>query len=771
MHDSRKTLLNVLIDNLVNIFNITLVVLLIILILNQSYLFIIPLALSLIASIFSLCLDIKKYLLVSGINQRLNIVIDGVEKERSFSRLKVGDHVALYPNEKINFVGIVKNGHFLVDEKSINGATKLIKKVAGSSIVKGSVVVEGKGVVEVTELGKRFAKRTPVKRTKLTHRIKLLNSIFSLLVLLVILLTFIFKKDNLNNIVLCSIAATPYLLNIIITIYFFILSKKENSGIEVLDYSFLLELKDVDVVCLDKTGTLTTGEYEVFKTIPLSQSALSAIAIDTNRALEQTVSNIIRTTQEKTGYYSVLQKHFIFDVTRTIESFSPVGENGLYSAITIKGGNTYALGEVDSFDLSNIESASSIINEYQSLGYLVLVLVESKKPLKSGLIEGKSTAIGLIVLQETIRESMNKLIEYCLINGKQIKVISGDRIATTSEICRKAGLDNVNKATSIKLVSNEKIALLLEQDVVFADATPDQKAFIVKELQNNGHKVAYIGDGDNDTQALKIADVAISMSSGSQSAIKCSHASINGSFEISKSFIDQSKSFTNKIYSLTAILYSQTTFVAFYLLVFMIASFINKDIYNPFEYNHLLLCTIFGDLIPVCVLLFSKCDCSTPKNFYRNYIANSSLLITAVGILYILLLLQFNGISFFGLLLDTNDVHETLITSKVVDNISYLALTILSLVIAYNHYSQFNKYKTICFICITLLPIIYAILLAFNIDNLSFITQISTKEITAINYFVMGVIVLASSAIYLFVLNIIAIVKGETPDVKSKSKN
>ena len=771
MHDSRKTLLNVLIDNLFNVCNIATAVLLIVFIINKSFVYMIPLVLSLLVSIFNLVLEFKHYVLFSRNNQRLNVLKDGKEHEKTFVGLKVGDEVVLYPNETINFVGVVKGGYLLVDESPLNGTTKLVKKETGSSVTKGTKVVEGHAVVEVKELSNKVAKTTIVKQTKLYKRIRILNLIFSCATLIIVLLGLIIDKISLDNVSKSAIAALPCLINIVLSIYFFVLSHKQKEDIAVFDHAVLSELLDVDVVCLDKTGTITTGEYEIFKTVIISQSSLSSVSLNSERAFEQIVSNIIKTTKEKNGYYSTLQKHFVYDVSKIIDESSPVSRNGLYSAITVKGGNTYALGEPENFELSNYESASSLINEYESSGYRVLVLVESKNPLKNGLIDGKSFAIGLIVLQETIRENIKQLISFCLEKGKQVKVISGDRIATVCEIARKAGVENLGKATSVKLVPFEKIELLLEEDVVFADATPSQKAFIVKQLQKNGHTVAFIGDGDNDTQALKAANVSISMNNGTQSVKKCSHASISDSFDFDNGFVNKCKSFKGKLDSVTALLYSTTAFSLFYLLAFMVAGLFNQTIKNPFEYNHLLMWLLFGILIPVILLLIDKNDNLKQKSFLRNFISASLLLIAPIGVMYILQLLQYYSVGYFGLASDLNDMHETLITSSVVNNLSYLALIVLSLVTAYNHYSPFNKFRVISFLSILLIPIVYAILLACNVDEVSSIVQIDSHQLTPINYFVMGVSILACSAVYLLVLDIISIIKGENQNVKSKSKN
>lgn len=771
MHESRKTLLNVLLDNLVNVFNITIVILLVILVINKSYFYLIPLFLALLNSIFVFVKELKFYVIPSCINQRVNVLVDEQEQEKSLSNLKIGDDVVLYPGETIHFAGVITKGIVYVDESLINGSTTPVKKVVGSSIINNSIIVEGSGVVEVKSFGRRKNKTLFNNDTKLNKRIKLINTIFSFVTLLVVCLTFIFDKNRLDNVSKCAIAATPFLFNLFLTLYSSVLHNKTDKSITIHDYTFLSELEDVDVVCLDKTGTITTGDYIVFKTIVLSQTSLSSISLDTNRALDQTVSNILRTTKECNSYYKNLQDHFIYETSRIIEDSSPIKNNGLYSAITVKGGLTYALGEPGSFELANRESASSIINEYESSGYRVLVLVESKNPLKYGLIDGKPTAIGLIILQEQIRESAKELIEYCLNNGKKVKVISGDRIDVVSDICRKAGLENINKSTSINSMSFEQIGLLLEEDIVFADAISSQKAFVVKELQKRGHKVAFVGNGDNDAQALKIADVAISISNGTESSIKCSHASFDHSFLLKKQLLDKAKLYRNKMNSLTAIMYSQNSFALFYLLVFMIASLINKNIYNPFEYNHLVLWTWFGIMVPVTGLIIDKGEKHENKSFLRNFITNSLLLILPIGIMYILQLLQYNGKGYFALPSDINDVHEILITSSVVNNLSYLSLIVLSLVIAFNHFSPFDKIRVVIFIECISVPVAYAILLIFDIHVLSFVTQIETSNLTGVNYFVMGVITVFCSALYLLVLDIIKTIKGENPNVKDKPRD
>ena len=118
-----------------------------------------------------------------------------------------------------------------------------------------------------------------------------------------------------------------------------------------------------------------------------------------------------------------------------------------------------------------------------------------------------------------------------------------------------------------------------------------------------------------------------------------------------------------------------------------------------------------------------------------------------------------------------NELHETLITSKVAYNISYLAIFLSTLLVVYSHLTPFNTYKTIGFIFISIIPAVYVVLLIFNVDGLSQITQIETSSLTLANYFATTLCVVTTAAVYLLTLNIIEIVKGETDYVKNKSRS
>lgn len=775
MYDSRKTLINVLLNNLLNVFNLAVVLLIVLLVINQSYFYIFPLGLSLIVSLFNLFVDIKRFVLLNRKPNRVHVLKDDSIQEKKISRLKKGDKIIPYSGDIFPVVGQVRSGVVLVNEKYINGRNVVVRKEVGSNIISGSLVIESSAVVEAVEVGVRHAKKIKGQIPLLQKRMKIFNFLFSSLVLLAILTSFILDStlhiDSLNNIAESSILAVPFIANIVISIYLFVISKKGGKSIQITDPALYYELNDVDVICVDKTNVITTGEFEIFKTSIISKSAFTNIATSGDRGFEQTVSNILKSTNETGGYYSALQEHFIYDVTKNIESKSSIKENGLYSAITIKGGYTYALGKPENFVLQNYKSALSSISEYQKSGYEVLMLVENKSPLKEGLIDGKCTGIAFIVLQEKVRESTEQLIEYCHQNNKVLKVISSDDYALTTEICRKAKIDDFDKSISLSGRSFYEIDDFVEDKIIFTNALPSQKTYIVRKLKKLGHKVLYIGSGDIDTQVLKTANVAMSMSDSSQNAKRCSQAIIKDDFSFFDNINLLAKNIKNKLSSVLSLLYAQITFLICFVFAFLITKGSDPVVENPFNIIHLWLWILLGNIVPIILILCGPLNKNYPhKGFYHHYIADSLLYIIPIGLIYLFQLIQYFGIGYFGIPSDVNELHEKIITSQVANSLSYLVLLIVSAVMFFERLSPLNKYKTISFIPISIILAAYFVLLGFNVDSLSSITFIQTSYLLPVHYLIGLIIAISCSAIYLFVLNVIDILKGAN-DVNNKSNN
>ena len=511
-------------------------------------------------------------------------------------------------------------------------------------------------------------------------------------------------------------------------------------------------------------------QYEVFKAVPVHNPSLSLVSNDTSRALSQIVSDVIKTTNEKGGYYSALREFFSYDVSKVVEYSSPLYENGFYSIVKFKGNKIYAVGDADNFDLSNKDSIDGMIKEYQAMGYYVLVVAEAKSIAKTGLIEGKSIGIGLIVIQEAINENIKEMIQSIYKNGGDIKVISGDTLANTAEVCRKAGIENSDKAVAINKMSFEQLDLIIEEMTIFADASMSQKAYIVEQLKKHGRKVTFVGDGDNDTQAMKAADLAISVNNSSESAYMCSHITIKDDFVYDQETINRCRRVRNNVITVMLLNLSQSVFASAIGTIFFICNMVNRTIVNPFTYDHLVMWALFGAIIPSVVLLFNKnSDENTVVSFKRNLIGNSLLYALPIATIYLLQLLQYYGVGFVAITSDYNEMHEMLNTSQAANSLCYLSLILSSLFIVYKLYQPFNKFRYIAFASIIFVPTLYFVLIGFGIDALEFVTNIPTSMLTPMQYFVGLSITFIAASLNLLVLHIIKTVRGDKDNVKNQS--
>ncbi len=772
MKNSRKSLWNILNDNLINIFNLAVIVILVLFIIVQSPIFIIPLLLTLCSSIFNLYLDYGNYFKNKINRSTVHILSSGLQMEKPFNKLVKGDEVFVYPNDLVEFVGKVQKGIVFVNESKISGKTSPVRKVPGEYVRIGSYIISGTAVLQVVDFEGKKAKHVGYQRTFVSSCLRRLNLALSALALAIIILSIIVSSSrgflSIDNNLQASLLMVPGLLNVLLAIFLFVDAKKlKDKKIEVLDNTALTELEDIDVVCLNKTGTLTTGQYEVFKIVPVVSASFSSNPNSVNTSFAQIVSDVIKTNSERGGWFNALNESFHYDVAKIVVDSCSLRDNGVYSAVSFKGGKTHAIGVPENFEFTNQESIYNSINQYRSMGYRVLVLVESKNPLKAGLIDGKCLGIGVIVLQEKVRSSMVELIKYLQEKGKTIKVISGDDKECVTDICRKAGIDVANKVISLDTMTFEQLEMVVDTQNVFTDASLSQKEFIINQIKKDGHKVLYIGDGDVDTNALKKADLAMSLNTSSDTANKCSQVIVDESFNDFDSLYAASKKQKNNVLTTMALFYSQAIFVAFFSLIFSIANIFDINLVNPFTFLHLITWLLFGSFIPGIVIMLNKQAPNKKNHFIISLILCSATYIIPVGTIYLFQILQLNSLGFFNIPSDLNDLHEPLSSSQVANNLSCLAVLLVSLFVLYRQLSPLNNKRAVIFILLILVPVIYFVLLGFNVDGVSVVTNIDSSILTVGHYFTGGIVAFISGSLFLIVSSVIDIVKGEYSDVKN----
>ena len=771
MKNTRKSLWNIINDNLVNVFNLAIVTVLLLFVITNSPVYIIPFVLYLGASIFNFYVEYSSYFKVKINRSTVHILSNGLQIEKPFNKLKKDDEVFVYPNDLVEFVGEVKEGIVFVNEGKINGKTKPVRKAPGEHVRIGSVVISGTAVIRVITLEGKQAKNVGYQLTSISSYTKWINLGLGALTLVAIIISMAASLSkgglSIDNNLQAALLTLPGLINLLITTL--LLLEKNNlkkNQVDLIDQTALSEIDDVDVVCLEKTGIITTGQYEVFKIVPIVSAAFSSIPSNVNTAFAQVISDVVKTNNERGGWFNALNESFHYDVAKIVVDSCSLRDNGVYSAASFKGGKTHAIGVPENFDFSNQESVYNFINQYRFMGYRVLVLVESKNPLKSGLIDGKCVGIGIIVLQEKMRESAVKLIKYFQEKGNIIKVISGDDKECVTDICRKAGIDVANKVMSLDGMTFEQLEMIIDSQSVFTDASLSQKEFIINKLKQGGHKVLYIGDADVDSNALKKSNVALSLNTSSSVAKKCSQFVVDESFDDFETLNKVGKRQKYIINTTMTLFYSQAISISLFALIFSIANLFDNNLVNPFTFLHLWMWFVFGALIPSLVILFDKHIPNKKIHFKTTLVVSSLAYIIPVAFIYLFQIIELNGGGFFGIPSDLTDLHEPLNSSQVANNLSHLVLLAVSLFVIYRQLSPVNNHRLLVFILLAVVPAIYFVLLGFNVDSISLITNIDSSILTVGNYFAGGLLAFVGGSIYIVILNVIDVIKGEYSDVK-----
>ena len=442
--------------------------------------------------------------------------------------LVLGDIVVFAAGDQICADAVVVKGAVSVNEALLTGEADEIKKAIDDDLLSGSFIVSGKCYAKLTKVGadSYISKLTlQAKRGKYDEQseiIKSLNKIvvFAGIVIIPIGFTLFYQayvisgetlKASVQSMVASVLGMIPEGLFLLSTVAL-ALSAMRLARKKVLlhDMKSIETLARVDVLCLDKTGTITNNEMEVldYKTINNNdKDKIFSLISDFAKA------------QENDNITMKALKHFFHKKGNQVAS-SVVGFSSKlkYSAVNFEN-EYYILGAPDFLLKDSYAQYKEEIEDNNKKGNRVLVFCSCSQEVTDKKIDGKLTPLAFIFLSNPIRENAKKTFQYFYEQNVEIKVISGDNPITVSEISKEAGIVNADKYIDAStLTSHQDIKDALINYTVFGRVTPEQKRTFIKTLKKIGHTVAMTGDGVNDVLALKDADCSIAMASGSQAA-------------------------------------------------------------------------------------------------------------------------------------------------------------------------------------------------------------------------------------------------------------
>ena len=458
---------------------------------------------------------------------------DGAEQKLAANDLVRGDIVVLSAGDQIPADATVLQGSVQVNEALLTGESDEIEKEPGSELLSGSFVVAGRCYARLDKVGDEsyIAKLTreakAVQTGEQSEMIRAINRIvkwigFTIVPIGVILFaqSYFYSGETLQKSVVSAIAAVigmiPEGLYMLTTIAL-VLGTMRLARRKVLlhDMKSIETLARVDVLCVDKTGTITepgmnvqeAHAFECAKNDQFDDEALQDLLADYCLAAQDTNETMqaLRAFSEQRRLEHPQEAKIALDV-------QPFSSSKKYSSITFETG-TYLFGAPEFVLKGAYAQVAEELRPFLDAGCRVLLLARSRG-------EGNSPEpLGYAVLTGRVRENAKETFAYFKEQDVTVKVISGDNARTVSEIAKQAGIENADKfVDAAMLVTDEQLARAAETYTVFGRVTPAQKQKLVQAMQKAGHTVAMTGDGVNDILAMKDADCSVAMASGSEAA-------------------------------------------------------------------------------------------------------------------------------------------------------------------------------------------------------------------------------------------------------------
>lgn len=450
------------------------------------------------------------------------VIRDGILQEIDAKELVVGDIVKLNAGEQIQSDMVVLFGRAEVNESLLTGESDLIEKEKASELLSGSFISSGQVFGEVIHVGKdnyatKIAEEAKVHKpinSELINSIRKVSKFTSYIIiplgLILLAEGLVIRGDSPKLSVVAAAAALlgmlPKGLVLLISIALATaVTKLAKKRILVQDMYAVETLAHVDMLCLDKTGTITEGKMQVAKTTELSSlSHEEVLAILGSYLHESTDNNITM---------QAIREGFVESQTYSATAALAFSSERKWGAIHFENLGTVVLGAPERLVPS--DQLPAAVQEGQEEGYRVLMLgLTQHEVIETETISGVEPLM-IFEIDDPIRQNADKTLAYLKSEGVAIKVISGDNPVTVSNIARRAGLAGYEDFIDMSTVTSEEEARqAVSQYTVFGRVSPKQKQLLVTELQDQGHTVAMTGDGVNDVLALRQADCSIAMAEG-----------------------------------------------------------------------------------------------------------------------------------------------------------------------------------------------------------------------------------------------------------------
>lgn len=537
------------------------------------------------------------------------VIRDGKRQEIPADQLVLDDIVEFSAGSQIPADAKVVSGELQVNESLITGESDEIEKREGDSLLSGSFVVSGKACARLEKVGKDSyiskltLQATKSKKGEQSEMIRSLNYLIMVMGIIIIPIgialfvqSFIYNEgtfhDSITGMVAAIIGMIPEGLYLLTSVALAVSSVRlAQKKVLIHDMKCIETLARVNVLCVDKTGTITEPGMHVYD--------FSVLDGADQLEISQLLADFVAAQEKDNATMEALKAHFSNGSgmrAREVYSFSSETK---YSGAVMNDGKSYVIGAPEFVLRGQFAQYQEQIATYSSKGYRVLVFAQYEGMLDRKPLTEPVLPLCFVMLANPIRKGAKETFTYFAENDVDIKVISGDNPLTVSVIAAEAGIVGAERFVDAStLKEKEDYYRAVEEYTVFGRVTPSQKRMLVQALKEHKKTVAMTGDGVNDVLALKDADCSVAMASGSEAASNVAQlVLLDSDFSRMPSVVAEGRRVVNNI-ERTAALYIVKNIFSMLLAIFSVILMLDY----PLEPSQVSLISMFTIGIPSFVL-------------------------------------------------------------------------------------------------------------------------------------------------------------------------
>lgn len=529
----------------------------------------------------------------------------------------LGEYLHLNLGDQVPVDAEIIEGSIEVDESLLTGESDNIYKTTGNKLMSGSNVVSGSCLVKVTAVGgdsyiNKLAKSTKEFKkypSKLRDYMDRILKVISVLLVPVAIMLYVRGASlgrGYTDIVLRSAGALvgmiPEGLILLVSVSLAVAAMKLAKKKVLVQELYCVEtLARVDVLCFDKTGTITTGNMNV-------------VEIDEKVASE--LSSYLAYFEDENATSRALKNHLTCEKKWDVDEIGAFSSKNKYSYIQLKEGGTYFFGAYEFLGFE--EGMTEYYENLKQQGYRILSLAYTDEKVTT---PSNMKLIGHVVLSDEIKANTKDTFKYFESQGVAVKIISGDNHIAVLGVAKKAGFKEDARAVDMTKVTEENFESVVLENDIFGRVTPDQKQHMVEILQKNGKTVAMSGDGVNDVLALKKADISFAMNGATSAAKSVSNiVFLTNDFAVFYDILMEGRRVINNIQKVASLFLTKTFFSIVFAVISVLFAF--EFAFIPIQFTIISAITIG---VPSFFLTFESNKEKVSNNFMRDILTNAAI--------------------------------------------------------------------------------------------------------------------------------------------------